>query len=173
MNATNSPFAPLASHSKQGGFSLISAIFLLVVIAALGAFAITLSTTQQQGMTLDVLGVRAYQAARSGIEWGAFQIIQSNVAPTSTFAANCQAGATSTNYTPAAATLNNFSVQVSCSATSHVEPQSSVVGGAIVTIHTAASPLWVYQLTASAATASAVLGSNYVVERQLNVSIAQ
>lgn len=65
--------SPLAS--AQRGFSLISAIFLLVVIAALGTFAVTLSTTQQQSAALDVLGSRAYQAARAGIEWGAYQIL--------------------------------------------------------------------------------------------------
>ena len=58
--------APLPLASAQRGFSLISAIFLLVVIAALGTFAVTLSTSQQQSAALDVLGSRAYQAARAG-----------------------------------------------------------------------------------------------------------
>lgn len=163
----------MINKTAQRGFSLISAIFLLIVIAALGTFAMTLSTTQQQSLALNVLGSRAYQAARSGIEWGAFQIAQSTVAPVSTFAANCQAGATSVSYTPAVATLSNFNVVVSCTATSHIEPQPSVVGGMAVTIHTAASPLWVYQLNASAATPNAALGNPNYVERQLTVSIAQ
>src|SRR5476649_2355833 len=62
----------------QRGFSLVSAIFLLVVIAALGTFAVTLFTTQQQSATMDVLGSRAYQAARAGIEWGEYQAIINN-----------------------------------------------------------------------------------------------
>jgi Tfp pilus assembly protein PilX len=60
----------------QHGFSLISAIFLLVVIAALGTFAVTLSTTQQQSAAMDVLGARAYQASKAGIEWGAYQVLK-------------------------------------------------------------------------------------------------
>jgi MSHA biogenesis protein MshP len=56
------------------GFALVSAIFILVVLAALGAFILNISTNQQIGSALDVQGVRAYQAARAGIEWGLFQV---------------------------------------------------------------------------------------------------
>jgi MSHA biogenesis protein MshP len=55
------------------GFALVSAIFILVVLAALGAFILNISTNQQIGSALDVQGVRAYQAARAGIEWGLYQ----------------------------------------------------------------------------------------------------
>ena len=169
MNAKN---IRMRNSRGQTGFSLISAIFLLVVIAALGTFAVTLSTTQQQGEALDVLGSRAYQAARAGIEWGAFEIVQSQVSPT--FAQNCQAGATSASFVPAAATLNNFNVTVACVAKSFVEPVSSVSpSGAVTTIHTAASPLWVYQLGVSAVTNTATVGGYGYVERGISVSIAQ
>ena len=51
------------------GFALASAIFILVVLAAL-AVGITLLTTQSQtGVARDMLGSRAYQAARAGLEW--------------------------------------------------------------------------------------------------------
>jgi MSHA biogenesis protein MshP len=56
------------------GFALVSAIFILVVLAALGAFILNISTNQQIGSALDVQGVRAYQAARAGIEWGVYQV---------------------------------------------------------------------------------------------------
>lgn len=55
---------------RQHGFAIVSAIFLLVVLAALGAFIATVSTTQHIGSALDVSGARAYQAARAGTEWG-------------------------------------------------------------------------------------------------------
>jgi MSHA biogenesis protein MshP len=55
------------------GFAILSAIFILVVLAALGAFILTISSGQQIGSALDVQGVRAYQAARAGIEWGLYQ----------------------------------------------------------------------------------------------------
>jgi len=56
------------------GFAILSAIFILVVLAALGAFILNVSTNQQIGSALDVQGVRAYQAARAGIEWGLYQV---------------------------------------------------------------------------------------------------
>ena len=60
---------------KQSGFLLVTAIFLLVILAALGAFILTISGTQQTSSALDVQGTRAYQAARSGIEWGSYQLL--------------------------------------------------------------------------------------------------
>ncbi|HEY6280567.1 MAG TPA: hypothetical protein VIW72_02070 [Burkholderiales bacterium] len=59
----------------QSGFLLVTAIFLLVILAALGAFILTISGTQQTGSALDVQGSRAYQAARAGIEWGSYQVL--------------------------------------------------------------------------------------------------
>lgn len=61
-------------HKIQKGFSLVTAIFLLVVLGTLGAMMATFFATQQQSSTLDVLGSRTYQAARAGIEWSAFNI---------------------------------------------------------------------------------------------------
>lgn len=87
------------------GFAILSAIFILVVLAALGAFILSISTNQQIGSALDVQGVRAYQAARAGIEWGLFRQLQ---------AASC-AGATS--FVPAATTLSAFTVTVVCTDT--------------------------------------------------------
>ena len=52
------------------GFSLVTAIFLLVVLAGLGAAMVNVFTLQQVESALDVQGVRAEQAARAGIEWG-------------------------------------------------------------------------------------------------------
>ncbi len=59
--------------NREHGFSLVTAIFLLVVLAGLGVAMVTISTTQHQSSGLDVQGVRAYQAARGGIEWGVYQ----------------------------------------------------------------------------------------------------
>lgn len=58
----------------QQGFSLVSAIFILVVLAALGAAMVSFSTAQNQNLSMDVLGSRAYQAANAGIEWAAFTL---------------------------------------------------------------------------------------------------
>lgn len=144
----------------ERGFSLISAIFLLVVIAALGTFAVTLSTTQQQSVALDVLGSRAYQAARAGVEWGAFQITQSAVPIVGNgVAVACQSG-TSLLTPPAlsAAQLSVFNVGVTCSA-------SQVLGDTLD---------WVYELTSTASGVNgASPGSLDYVERKVRVTIAQ
>lgn len=65
-------------HHKpdQRGFSIVSAIFLLVVLSALGAFMLTFSNVQQMTSAQDLQGSKAYQAAKAGIEWGAYQILQ-------------------------------------------------------------------------------------------------
>ena len=39
------------SRSRQSGFSLVSAVFLLVVLAGLGVYAVRLNTLQQQTVT--------------------------------------------------------------------------------------------------------------------------
>lgn len=64
---------------------MTTAIFLLVVLAALGAAMLTFSSAQHAGATLDVQGARAYQAARAGIEWGAYQALRGAGCGGSTF----------------------------------------------------------------------------------------
>lgn len=137
-------------RTMQRGFSLISAIFLLVVIAALGTFAVTLSTTQHQSAALDVMGARAYQAAKAGIEWGAYQVVNAGIL-CGTLVAPVQNAVTLTG-----TTLQNFTVWVDCGSTSVSEASATVT---------------MYQLT-STATQGAVGTPNYV-ERQISVSIAQ
>lgn len=53
----------------QRGFAAIAAVFLLVVLAALGAFMLTFSNTQQLTSAQDLQGSRAYWAARAGLAW--------------------------------------------------------------------------------------------------------
>lgn len=60
--------------SFQRGASLVTAIFLLVVLSGLAVAMVTLATTQQTSSALDVQGARAYLAARAGTEWGVFQV---------------------------------------------------------------------------------------------------
>lgn len=65
--------SPLPGVARSRGVGLVTAIFLLVVIAALAVAMVTVFTTQQTSSALDVQGARAYQAARSGLEWGIFR----------------------------------------------------------------------------------------------------
>lgn len=57
------------TYKHQRGFSIIAAIFLLVVLAALGAFMVTFSNTQHLTSAQDIQGSRAYWAARAGTSW--------------------------------------------------------------------------------------------------------
>ena len=55
---------------------MASAIFLLVILAALGGYMLTFSATQHTASALDIQGARGYLAARAGIEWGAYQALK-------------------------------------------------------------------------------------------------
>jgi MSHA biogenesis protein MshP len=61
---------------RARGFALILALFLIVSLAAVGAYMITVSNVQVETGAMDEQGALAYQAARAGVEWGAHQILQ-------------------------------------------------------------------------------------------------
>jgi MSHA biogenesis protein MshP len=54
---------------RQSGFAAIAALFLLVVLAGMGAFMVTFSNVQQLGSAQDFQSARSYWAARAGLEW--------------------------------------------------------------------------------------------------------
>ena len=111
-------------ESRQAGVSIVTAIFLLVVLALLGAFMLSVTGLQQSSLVLDVQGVRAYQAARAGIEWGAWQVLDPNrtlnpVTCSPVVLPGCPTSPTNLGplTTPLAGTLSPFTVTVTCSAT--------------------------------------------------------
>ena len=57
---------------KSSGVALVTAIFLLVVLAGLGVAVVSLTTSQQSSATQDEQGARAYQAAKAGLEWALY-----------------------------------------------------------------------------------------------------
>ena len=108
-------------RDNPAGFALPSAIFLIVVLAALGAIAVTVSGLQHTSSARDVMGTKAYQAARSGIEWGAYKVLQQGspgVCPASTSIPM-----------PAGTDLSGLTVNVSCDPDSEtlVEPSDSLM----------------------------------------------
>ena len=126
------------------GFALVSAIFLLVVLALLGTMMVSLSSTQQVGQVRDVLGSRAYFAARAGIEWGVYRVLRNN---------SCAA----TSTLPALnGSAQGFGVQVTCAASGPFDE-----GGAAV---------MVYRLTSTATRGAA--GAADQVERQLQAVVS-
>jgi MSHA biogenesis protein MshP len=134
-------------NSARRGFSIISALFLLVVFSALGAFMLTFSTAQHTASAQDIEGARAYQAARTGVEWALYQVLQ--VSPTCPSAAPLA---------PLGGSLSGFTVTVAC-----VSPASYDEGGKTVTV---------YQITSTAKN-SAAPGSSYYVERQLQATVSR
>lgn len=60
--------------NKQHGFSIVMAIFILVVLGLLGGYMLRFSGVQLSTFNAALLGARAYQAAHAGIEWGMARI---------------------------------------------------------------------------------------------------
>ena len=93
--------------SRSTGAALISAIFLIIVLVALGAAMVSLSTVQQDTATKSVLAARVYYGAKAGLEWA----IQRAIATGS-----CAGSAT---FTPAGTGFAGESVTVTCAASQH------------------------------------------------------
>lgn len=127
------------------GFTIIAAIFLLVVLAALGAFVLTVSSAQHMTSAQDLQGARAYQAARSGIEWGAYQVLRNS---------SCVANTPIT----LGGTLTGINVAVVCTSAGWTYTEA----GNTVTL---------YLITATAS--QGTLGSATYVERQMQATIAK
>ncbi len=98
-------------RGRRRGFALPSAIFLMVVLAALGVFIVRINLLQTGSTVLDVLGVNAYQAAAAGTEWGAYRTLREiGPAPAPCFAPM--------SLTFAGTSLAPFTTTVTCTRTS-------------------------------------------------------
>ena len=97
------------------------------------------------------MGVRAYHAARAGIEWGAFQVLPGMAGA---YATACLGGTATQAITPLPNTLAGFTVTVTCTSNTYNE------AGATVTM---------FQLVSNARQGAT---PNYV-ERQISMTIAR
>jgi MSHA biogenesis protein MshP len=141
------------SPERARGFALPAVIALLVVLALFGASLAVISMTQHSGAALDLQGVRAYQAARGGMEWGLFHLLRSG---------GLGCGGINGQSIDYAGSLAGFRATVQCSPTPHEEGAGNVT---------------MYSLTVTACndTASGCpLASPpaHYVERQLRVTVA-
>ena len=102
---------------RQRGFSLVTAIFILIVLAALGSYMVTIGGTNRATSSAALQGARAYQAARSGIDWSVYMI--STAADQTTARTNCNGIINANNFTLNVAGLNNFTISTLCSFTTH------------------------------------------------------
>ena len=101
------------ARREERGFSLVSAIFLLVVLAGLAAYAVCVNVMQQQTVNLALRSAQAFHAARSGVAWAAYRAINAGFCAADT-----------TTLTEGGAT--GFTVQVSCAASVHVEGGTNI-----------------------------------------------
>lgn len=69
---------------RARGFALAMAIFLIVILASIAAYLFAVSTGQAEAAAQDEQGAHAYQAARSGIEWGAYRVLRDAACPGAT-----------------------------------------------------------------------------------------
>jgi MSHA biogenesis protein MshP len=115
------PRLAVASRNRQTGFGIVSAVFILVILAFLGVSITFMAGTQRNAVMIDILGSRAYQAARAGVDWGSHRTLVSS------------ACAATTNLTfPAGSTLAPFTVTVTCSQSTSDEGGTPVVLYSIV-----------------------------------------
>lgn len=96
-------------HAERG-FSLIAAIFVILVLGALAAFAVRVGATQQQTADFALLTARAQAAADSGIEFGANQALLHG---------SCPGLAAPTTLNLTALGLKGFTVTVTCVPSNH------------------------------------------------------
>jgi MSHA biogenesis protein MshP len=88
------------------GFTLVSAIFLMVVLAVLAVSLVSLATVQHITSAQMLQAVRANYAARAGVEWAIAKAIEP---------AGCVTGPAFT----LGGALSAFSVAVTCTRTDH------------------------------------------------------
>jgi MSHA biogenesis protein MshP len=93
------------SARARDGFGIVPAIFILVVLSFVGVIMLRLVGVEGTTASLSLRSARAFQAARSGIEWATRQIAVGGACPAATTLALAQGG------------LNGFSVVVSCTST--------------------------------------------------------
>lgn len=126
---------------RLGGFAIVSAIFILVVLSALAGFIVSVTTTQNITSAQDIQSARAYQAARAGVEWGIAKWLDA--------APDCTAGNTTISL---GGDLSEFSITV---ARNPIPPSSGISFCEII----------------ATASAGGTAGAPIYVERQIRVIV--
>jgi len=134
---------------RARGFALVLALFLIVSLAAIGAYMLSVSNVQVASGVMDEQGARAYQAARAGLDWGAYRVLRN---------ATCPGGTTSIALP---VNLTGFYAEVSCT---QYGPETE-----------AGTPVTTYLIVSTGCNAtpcSSGTGATYV-ERQLQLTVAK
>ena len=91
---------------RQRGISLVTALFVLVVLGALGVYLVTISAVPQSTTALSAQAIRAFFAAQSGMDWLTYRVLNDDACPAINF------------------TLENFTISGSCTQTNVTEGTS-------------------------------------------------
>lgn len=144
-----------ALRNGARGFVLMMAVFMIVTLAAIGLYLVTASTGQTIAVLQDEQAARAYQAARAGLEIGAYEALRAAAPGT----------CTPTQTIALSQGLSGFHVTVACTRVN--APLETEAG----------SPeIFVYRLTATGCNVSGCAPSppaSTYVERQLQLTVTR
>jgi type II secretory pathway pseudopilin PulG len=133
-------------NRSEHGFALIAAIVLIVVLAAMAGFVASMVGGQSADQQLERMSGVADMAAQTGVEWGAYRVLNPVAAPP------CPPGSTAPTgvlLPPLPGSLSAAQVRVRCARVTAV-----VTGEADI-----------YQIISTATTASGSVNSPDYVER--------
>lgn len=140
----------------ERGFTLVTALFLLVVLALLGLFIVSVFGLQQSAQALDVSGTRTYAGAQAGIKWALMQVLDPDNNDPLLVPANPQPPACfATQAVALGSAFSGITVSVSCSVTTTTELNRNVA---------------VYLLTATASTGT---GTAFPISRQVTATVSR
>ncbi|MHB1543812.1 MAG: hypothetical protein ACYCVU_04400 [Gammaproteobacteria bacterium] len=100
---------PSLKSRTMSGFSILIALFIIVVLGALALIVVEITGAGQSTPILALREASALAAAESGIQWGAHAALTNHTCPPTT----------TIHLTPPG--LTGFSVTVTCSSTPHTE----------------------------------------------------
>lgn len=93
---------------RQSGFTLVTALFLLIVVSLLSVYLINFRNVQQSTVVFGQQGARAMLAAHAGIEWGIYEsVVNGNCAPNA--------------FSAPGTALSAYNISVTCSSSAHTE----------------------------------------------------
>ncbi len=139
----------MSAPRRQRGISVIGALFVLLVLAALGAWLATIAATQALAVAQGELGARAHYGARAGLEWALHAIVNAGGA-----GLDCAPG--TTTFTLGGGALAGFDVSVGCT---------------VQTVDEGSGSFQLYQLRSTASTGA--VGSPDRASRTLVATVAR
>ncbi|MFG6487690.1 agglutinin biogenesis protein MshP [Roseateles sp. BYS78W] len=144
---------------RDRGFTMMSMLFILVALAALGVALASLSQRQQMGSAGELAAAKAYQAAFAGLELGSQQILRTSGWPACPF---------TTRSFALPDKLADFTVTVTCTRT----PTSGTVtdDGQVLAFYTLLSTAC--NITASGACPNTGTTEPTYAERQLSRNLS-